>query len=146
MTKAIKGVFVFGLIAIAVCVTSHVARLPESNCSTSPVFDLPSEDQAYSATVLVKDCNVGETIFYSVRIDARSPPLRLGWFTIYEIEDDERPDGPPELRWEALRTLVIEMPTRTLAGLIRTHIGDDLILVRNFRAKAPDAFPNYKSR
>ena len=139
---AIKGLFVFGLIAIAVYVTSYVARLPESNCSTSLVSELPSEDQAYNATVLVKDCNLGETIFYSVRIDARSPLQHRGWFTTYEIEDDERPDGPPELRWEAPRTLVIERSTRTLAGSIRRHIGDDLTLVRNFRAKAPDAFPN----
>lgn len=143
LSKGMGTLFIVALIAVTVYTTSYLARLPESNCSTSPVSELWSEDRVYKATILMKDCNMGETIFYSVRVDAYPPPPRRGWFTKREIDNDERPSEPPAVRWEAPRTLLIEMKTRTLVGSMREHVGDDLTIVRVFAAQAPDAFPNY---
>jgi hypothetical protein len=130
-----------GLLLGTAYVTSYFARLPESNCSTSPISEAWAEDHAYKATLLEKQCNKWETIFYSVRVDAYSPPLRRAWFTIEQVEDDERPVAPV-VRWEMRRALLIEMQTRTLSGTIQRHVGDDLTIVRRFQAREPNAFPN----
>jgi len=140
---AIGGILLVGVIALTAYASSYIARLPESNCHTTPVSDLWSDDRAYKATVLVKNCNLDETIFYSVRIDAYSPPLRLGWSTHEVIESDERPFEVPTVRWKEPRTLAIEMETKTLRGSIELHVGDDLTIVRTYIAKTPEAFPNY---
>jgi hypothetical protein len=142
LNQAIVACFILAVIAVTAITTSYFAGLPESNCLTSPVSELWSEDRVYKATVLLKDCNKGETIFYSVRVDFFPPPPRGGWFTRREINDDERPLEAPDVRWEAPRTLLIQMKTRTLGGSMREHVGDDLTIVQNFTARAPDAFPN----
>ena len=84
-----------------------------------------------------------ETIIYSIRIDAFSPPLRLAWFTTRNIENDERPKQPPKLLWITSRQLEITTTTRTVNGMLAEHVGDDLIVVRKFVASKPDAFPNF---
>lgn len=138
-----KVALFLGGVAVVIYITAYVARLPESNCSTKSVSEIWSEDRAYKATILLKNCNIGETLFYSVRVDARSPPLRLAWFTNREIEDDERPSEPPKVRWQSPRALLIEMTTRTTEGTIRESVGDDLTIIRRFSAKEPRAFPNF---
>jgi hypothetical protein len=138
-----KGLLIAGAIALLVYLTSYIARLPESNCTTSPASEIWSPDRAYKATLLVKDCNLSETIFYSIRVDAYSPPLSTGFFTHEVIEDDERPSEPPTVRWDTPRKLAVEMKTRTLHGTVQRHSGDDLTIVRTYIARQPDAFPNY---
>lgn len=48
---------------LIVRVTSYCARLPESNCVTTPASEYLAPDRAYKATVLEKDCNMGEDLF-----------------------------------------------------------------------------------
>ena len=143
MKRVIGVAVIFLAFGVTVYVTSYISRLPESNCSTGPISELWSEDHAYKASLLKKNCKMDETIFYSVRIDAHSPPLRHAWFTKREIADDEYPSGPPMVSWITPRKLEIEMRTRTLRGSLVEHVGDDLTVVRIFNASEPEAFPNY---
>jgi hypothetical protein len=114
----------------------YVTRPAAANCKTSTLAELwtPS-DHAYKATLLKKDCNLGESIFYSVRIDALSPPAERGWYTIREIEGDAWPipDAPPQVVWVAARQLEITMDTKALHGRLTEKI-DDLTVVRVFEA------------
>jgi hypothetical protein len=122
---------------------SHWATLgPEANCKTSSMAESWAPDHGYKATVLEKDCNLGESILYSVRLDAFSPPERTAWFTTRELETDDRAQ-PPELDWSSARQLEITMATRTLGGRLTEHVGDHLTIVRVFSAAKPDAFPNF---
>jgi hypothetical protein len=62
----------------------------------------------------------------------------------YKVQDDEdSPDGPPDVPWDNARTLSISMKTRTLRGSIRQNVGEDLTVVETYNAKAPDKFPNF---
>jgi hypothetical protein len=123
---------------------SYCAALPASpNCRVTSLSEIWAPDHAYKATLVKKDCNLGESIFYSVRIDAFSPPLRDAWFSTREIEDDEYPAGPPDVRWSAERQLEITMPTRAMSGSVTDRAGDDLVVVRIYLASKPEAFPNY---
>lgn len=132
------------LLGIFTYAVSYIARLPESNCRTQAISAHWSPDRAYKATLMEKNCNLGETIFYSVRIDANSPPLKSGWFVPgYELEDDEYPTVRPTLSWAAERRLEIRAKTRTIHGTIILNTGDDLTVVRTYIAREPEAFPNY---
>ena len=137
-----SGALIAGL-AAATMFGYRLAQPRSENCATTVLSASWADDRAYKAILSRKGCNAGESIFYSVRIDAISPPLRAGWFTIREMEDDEYPEGPPRVRWVTPRELEITMPTRTLNGRLVEHAGDDLTLVRIFSASKPDAFPNY---
>jgi hypothetical protein len=128
--------------------TWYVARLPESNCSSKPVAELGNEDRAFKATLIEKNCNAGETLFYSVRIDAHSPPLRNGWFIPgYELEGDETwPRQIPTLRWVTPRQLEILVKTEMVGGTITNRVpsayvgpsginhdpSDDLFVMRKY--------------
>jgi hypothetical protein len=129
------------LVTVSGYITSWFTRAPGSNCSTKPISETWAQDRAYKATLLVRDCNMEETIFYTVRVDAFSPPLRNAWFTIEEIDDDECPDAPPVVHWDGPRTLVSEMRTKTLRGSLVRNIGQDLIM-RITYARSSNAFPN----
>src|ERR1700746_3846190 len=67
---------------------------PERYCKTSSTAESWAPDRAYKATVFKKDCNLGESIFYSVRVDAFSPPERHSFFTTRQLEADVWPDEP----------------------------------------------------
>jgi hypothetical protein len=137
------GAIFVGLIVVAL---TYVAALPESNCHTSTLSETWSADRAYQAAIQVKDCNAGQTQFYSVRVHAHSVPQlpHGGWFATYEVQDDEdNPYGPPEVHWETPRVLSIDMKTRTLRGSIRQNAGDDLTVVETYTARAPDQFPSF---
>src|SRR5713226_1222384 len=83
--------------------------LPSSlTCVTASQAEIWAPDRAYKATLSKKDCDMSESIFYSVRIDAVSPPVgRPKWFTVRELDTDERPEHPPQLTWAAPRQLEI---------------------------------------
>ncbi len=124
-------------------VISFVSRLPESNCSTKQVSEVPSPDHAYKATLQLKNCNMGESLFYSVEIEARSPPAKFAWRNRYELEDDEYPGHAPTVTWATNRRLEIVLKTLTLSGSVQVHTGDDLTVVRRYLPSAPNTFPNY---
>jgi hypothetical protein len=139
----IKLLVLLSAFILTIYATSYISKLPESNCTTSPISSLWSDDRAYEATILKMDCNMSETIFYSVRIDAFSPPLREAWFTKQEIESDEFPvpSEPPSIRWIDSRHLEITMKTKTIGGMLNEHVGHDLIITRTYIASSPSAFP-----
>jgi hypothetical protein len=145
LRKTIGAIVVVAIVLLTAVVTSHVARLPESNCSTSAVSETWSDDRLYKATIERKDCDDGETQFYSVRVDADRPKEPGGgWFATYKVQDDEaNPDGPPDVHWDNPRTLSIGMKTQTLRGSIRQNVGDDLTVIQTYTAKAPDRFPHF---
>jgi len=94
---------------------------------TSPVSSSWSHDRAYEATLLRKDCNLGETVFYSVRID------RAGaWFLRLEIEQSPFPDQAvePAMKWDAHK-LEIDIPAETFSGSIERRAGA-LTVVRSY--------------
>jgi hypothetical protein len=133
------------VVGLTAYVTHWITAGPEQYCKTYATAESWAPDRAYKATVFKKDCNLGESIFYSVRVDAFSPPERMAWFTTRELEADVRPDQPrpPELTWSTARQLEITTVTTTLGGRLTEHVGDGLTIVRVFNAAKPDAFPNF---
>jgi hypothetical protein len=132
------------LIAVGLYVTVFVARLPESNCKRTTVSELWAPDRAYKATLLKKSCNSGESLSYSIRIDAYAPPLPRAWFVPgVELEDDSYPTGDPAFQWAGPRRLEVVVSTRVLTGSLTTHVGDDLTVIRTYKPREPQAFPNY---
>jgi hypothetical protein len=130
--------------AVLIYVTAYLARCPEPKCETTSVSAHWAPDRAYKATLLKKSCNLDETLFYSVRIDAYSPPLERAWFVPgYELENDTYPDPAPNLRWSSPRQLEVVVATRTMAGTVTLHTGEDLTFVRTYAPREPSAFPNY---
>jgi hypothetical protein len=98
MKRWIKfAAFVFAF-ALAIYLTSYISRLPEANCTTGPVSSLSSGDHVYKATLLKRDCNLGETAFYSVRIDSPGE-----WFPSVAIEEDPYPTQAvePTMKWDS---------------------------------------------
>jgi hypothetical protein len=133
------------LTAVGVSSSACTGQSVESNCSTATIATTWSPDRAYQASMLEKNCNMGESLFYSVRIDAKSPPLRRGWFVPgYELENDlVHPTTPPSMKWATDRRLEIDVATRTLAGSLELSSGDDLTVVRNYVPAERGAHPNY---
>jgi hypothetical protein len=130
--------------AVIIYVTAYLARPPEPNCETTSVSVRWAPDKAYKATLLRKSCNHDESLFYSVRIDAYSPPLGRAWFVPgYELENDQYPEHPPIMRWSSPRQLEVVVVTRTMAGTIARHVGEDLTFARTYAPREPGAFPNY---
>jgi len=127
MRHWIKPVALAFTFALTIYLTSYISRLPESNCTTAPVSSSWSHDRAYEATLLRKDCNLGETVFYSVRID------RAGaWFLRLEIEQSPFPDQAvePAMKWDAHK-LEIDIPAETFSGSIERRAGA-LTVVRSY--------------
>jgi hypothetical protein len=50
--------------ALLLRIVWYVARLPESNCASKSIGTFWNADRAFKATLLEKDCNAGETLFY----------------------------------------------------------------------------------
>ena len=119
-------------VALAIYLTSYFSRLPDSNCTTSPVSSSWSSDRAYKATLLRKDCNLGETVFYSVRIDKAG-----AWFLRVEIEEDPNPaqSSEPTMRWDSHK-LEVDIPAEAFSGSIERREGD-LTVVRSYVRPKP---------
>jgi hypothetical protein len=118
--------------AFAIYLTFYISRLPESNCTTRRVSKSWSRDRAYNATLLRKECNLGETAFYSARI------ARPGaWFLTMEIEEDPYPAEAiePTLTWD-LHRLKIDIPAEKFTGSIERREGD-LTVVRSYIQRKP---------
>ena len=124
------------LVVGAVSLIVYVARLPESNCATKPLSEYFAPDRAYKATVLEKNCNMGETFFYSVRIDAYWPQPSKRWFIVPQLESDTLEQNPPVVHWAEPRRLEVLVKTHTLAGTLTDHFGQesgqDPTLVRTY--------------
>jgi hypothetical protein len=131
-----------GVVAVAFLVTiyatSYFSRLPESNCTTSEVLSISSADHLFKATLLLKECNIAETVFYSVRVEKAGGATDRGWFLIAEIEQDPYPARPsePRLRWHEHK-LGIEIPAKAYKGFIERRVQDDLTIVRSYVAANP---------
>jgi hypothetical protein len=125
MNGWVKASLLVGAFAMTIYVTSYVSRLPESNCDTAPVTHIWSSDHKYEATLLRKDCNRGETLFYSVRIDKPDPNPLGGWFLIEDIQTDPYPNisALPVMKWTAHR-LEIEIAAHALSGEFDRREGD----------------------
>jgi hypothetical protein len=137
--------------ALLLRIVWYVARLPDSNCTSKSVGEFWNADRAFKATLLVKNCNAGETLFYSARIDAYSPPLHGSWFLpgIQLESDQDWPRTVPVVRWTTPRQVEIDVDTDTVAGsltrLIHTPyiVGadgkidprDDLTILRKYLPK-----------
>jgi hypothetical protein len=141
-TLAKLTVVVCGL-ALTIYLTSYVSRLPESNCTTTEVSHLSSSDDAYSAVLRKKICNMGETYFYSVRVDKSPTPADRGWFLIQDIEQDPYPAQPPEpaLSWNS-HTLKIEILAKEFSGSIEYHpnpdrSSDDFAVLQSYTRAKP---------
>jgi len=137
-TRIAKVLGVVVALWLIVRVTSYIARLPESNCVTTPASEYLAPDRAYKATVLEKSCNKGETFFYSVRIDAYSPPLSTAWFIPgFKLESDLDGQNRPVVHWAAPRRLEVLVKTHALAGMLTNQVGQDLIVVRTYEPSDP---------
>jgi hypothetical protein len=130
MNGWIKACLLVGAFAVTIYVTSYISRLPDSDCVTGPVSEMWSSDHKYEATLLRKDCNRGETFFYSVRIDKPGPGG--GWFLIEGIQTDPYPEvsALPVMKWTAHR-LEIEITAKVLSGEFDKRVGD-LTLTRRY--------------
>jgi hypothetical protein len=135
------GALVFAL-GIVAYVSHRITLGPEAYCKTSSIAESWPADRAYKATVLMRDCNLNESISYSVRVDAFSPPPRLGWFAVLELESDTRPE-PPKVKWSTARQLNIVSETRALGGRLSQQVGDDLTIIRTFLPVSPGDAANY---
>jgi hypothetical protein len=133
------------VVGLTAYITHWITLGPEQYCRTTSTSESWSPDRAYKATVLKKDCNLGESTFYSVRVDAFSLPERMAWFTTRELEADVWPEAPlpPDLGWSTPRQLEITMTTTTLGGRVYEHVGDGLTIVRIYNAAKPNTFPNF---
>jgi len=127
MRAWIKFLLLAGFFALTIYATYYVATIRERICTTASVTSLWSGDRAYEATLLKKDCNHEETIFYSVRIDKPHE-----WFMIQDVEEDGYPTPAvqPHLKWSAHR-LQIDIPARSLRGSYE-HREGDLSVVRSW--------------
>src|ERR1700761_8538651 len=103
-------------IGLTSCITRWLTLEPEHYCKTSPAGESWAPDRAYKATVLQKNCNLYESVFYSVRVDGFSTPERTAWFTTTELEVDDDHTQPPELVWGTPRQLEIAVTTTALSG------------------------------
>jgi hypothetical protein len=128
----IKFAALVSAFALTIYLTSYISRLPESNCTTSPVSELWSSDKNYKATLLKKDCNLSETIFYSVRIDKPG-----AWFLRVELEEDPYPAqaSEPAMRWD-MHKLEIDIPAEKFSGSIEHREGNLTIVRTYFSPKA----------
>jgi len=98
--RVVGIVAVIGLVALALRATWFFARLPESNCTTRSVLEVRSPDQRYAATLLEKNCNVGETLFHLLNIDTPSGIIRN-----LPLESDQMRPARPTLQWTDAHTL-----------------------------------------
>jgi hypothetical protein len=117
--------------ALLLRIVWYVARLPESNCASKSIGTFWNADRAFKATLLEKNCNAGETLFYSVRIDAYSPPLHGSWFLPgYQLEGDQDwPRSVPAVRWTTPRQLEVEVNTDALVGSITSLVHTSYVVV-----------------
>ena len=142
MTGWMKAAGLLALFGLTIFVTSWISRLPESNCTTSQLSQSQSPDHVYNAALLEKNCNKGETWFYSVRIEAHSPPSQFAWVSTVDLDNDDPDRNRPVLAWSGKRRLEITAKTKTLVGELAYHAADDLTVVRKFLPASPNAFPN----
>ena len=122
MKRWIYVVLLLGAFAFTIYITSYISRLPESNCVTRPIADVWSSGHLYEARLLKKDCNQGETVFFSVRIDNPNTPTG-GWFFVEQVEEDPGSFTPPTVKWVSHR-LEIKIAAQTIIGSIERRIGD----------------------
>jgi len=136
MKRWIKFVALVFAFALTIFLTSYISRLPESHCATGAISSLWSSDQVYKATLLRKDCNLGETVFYSVRIDKPG-----GWFLRVEIEEDPNPaqSSEPTMRWDSHK-LEVDIPAEAFSGSLERREGD-LTVVRSYIHPKPNPSP-----
>jgi hypothetical protein len=84
---------------------------------------------------------MGETNFYSVRIDADRPEPNGGWFTRRDLENDLDTPAPPVLAWLSSSELEITSGTDKMSGVVVDYAGNDLKVIRRY---VPSAAPTEK--
>jgi hypothetical protein len=138
-----KLTVLIAVIAITAYLSHWLTLGGEANCETSSENENWSPSQAYKATVLKKECGLGETAFYSVRIDAVYPSERMRWFIIQNLETNTWPDKalPPQMVWNNPQELEITIDTPALSGRLVQKMHDGLTVIRLFNA-TPKSFPH----
>lgn len=122
-------------LAVTIYLTSYIARLPESNCSTAQLQDFWSADRRYRSVLMKKECNLGETIFYSVRLETSGKPRLEGWYVVLNIEGEGGIDeDEPSVEWISPNTLEIKSTTGTLKGTIERRI-EEVTIIRSYRPR-----------
>jgi len=116
----------------------------EGGCTSSIIKQEFSVDKMYKATLLKKDCNIGESITYSIRFDSVGSSVEGGWFIpCFELENDEYPESIPEMRWTDQHRLEVRVRTRTLSGQLTRNINNNLIFSRSYIPKDPSTLPQF---
>lgn len=120
-----------------------ISREGAEKCELSTLETEFSADKMYKATLLRRNCNLGEPVTYFVRLDYIGSESGSGWsIPGFELENDEYSYVNPELHWINQRKLEVLVHTRTLGGHLTRNIGADLIFVRSYAPKEPQSFPN----
>jgi len=125
--RIVGTVAALALLWLTVHATWYFARLPESNCTMHSVLEVRSAEPPYRAVLTEKNCNVGETRFYSLTMDTRAGVVRN-----LPLESDMMHPPRPTLRWTDPRTLDVSVPTNAISGAITEHWADGFTLARTF--------------
>lgn len=131
--RTVVVLLVVGFLLVAFRATWYIAQVPQSNCRTRPITQLASVDPAFSATLLEKDCNSGETLFHLLTI--RTP---LGIIREMPLESDLMRPPAPTMQWGEPQQLEVEIPTATLAGTLTETWPKGPVLVRRFVSGAKE--------
>jgi hypothetical protein len=137
--ELISAMFVFSLLLTG-CGDENKSDI---SCVRSQINSRPSADGRYTAVIEKVVCESGAETSYRLKISAKEVPGSRGWSTSFSLESDLRDELVPALRWTSELELEVSMPTRTIEGALRQHVGDNLTIRRVFVAKSPEAFPNY---
>ena len=127
LDRTIGTLGVLVLLWLVLRTTWYFARLPESNCTTHAVLEVRSAESPYRAVLAEKNCNVGETRFYSLTIDTRGGVVRN-----LPLESDMMHPPRPTLQWADPHTLDVRVPTSAISGVMTEHWVEGFTLARTF--------------
>jgi hypothetical protein len=127
------------------CESTPMPQWPNwPGCQLAAIARYPSGNEASTATVLKRSCNMDETINYFVRLDVRGRrPGRDGWWMVLKLENDAYPINQPTVVWTKETAVQVTVSTRTLAGTLVSDAGDDIVITRVYQPREPGALPNY---
>lgn len=150
--QAIRIVSILGAIVAAYSIGHEVGRPSRTGgqnwpnlygCKLEIVGRYASDDKVDMATLLRRDCDLGEHITYFLRMDiAARDPMRSGWWSAFELQNDVYPKRHPTVEWTGIHTVQVTVSTRTLQGRVISNAGYDIEIVRIYEPREPGAFPN----
>ncbi len=113
-------------------------------CKLMEASRYPSADGGTLATILKRDCDLGEHINYFLRLDigGLQPGPSGSW--VAELENDQYPVAEPTVVWTKRNTVQVTVSTRTLSGTLVVNDGYNTEIVRVYQPREPGALPNYR--